>query len=107
MAPAERRGGRPTRHYQDRSVIVISQGSVCRRTVSEKEKCPGVTSTKPLTEHHRLLEWVNEWAALTEPDRVLWCDGSAEEYDDLCADLVAAGTFQRLSDAKRPNSYWA
>ncbi len=66
-----------------------------------------MTSTKPLTEHPRLLEWVNEWAALTEPDRVLWCDGSADEYDDLCAELVAAGTFQRLSDAKRPNSYWA
>ena len=69
--------------------------------------CPGVTSTQPLTEHPHLLEWVAEWAALTEPDRVLWCDGSAEEYDDLCADLVAGGTFQRLSDAKRPNSYLA
>jgi phosphoenolpyruvate carboxykinase (GTP) len=66
-----------------------------------------VTSTKPLTEHPRLLEWVKEWAALTGPDRVLWCDGSAEEYDELCAGLVAAGTFERLSDAKRPNSYWA
>jgi phosphoenolpyruvate carboxykinase (GTP) len=66
-----------------------------------------VTSTKPLTDHPRLLEWVNKWAALTEPDRVLWCDGSAEEYDDLCVGLVAAGTFRRLSDAKRPNSYWA
>jgi phosphoenolpyruvate carboxykinase (GTP) len=66
-----------------------------------------VTSSKPLTEHPRLLEWVNEWAALTEPDEVLWCDGSADEYDNLCAELVAAGTFQRLSDAKRPNSYWA
>ncbi len=66
-----------------------------------------MTSTKPLTEHPRLLKWVNEWADLTKPDRVLWCDGSAEEYDDLCAGLVAAGTFRRLSDAKRPNSYWA
>jgi phosphoenolpyruvate carboxykinase (GTP) len=42
-----------------------------------------------------------------EPDSVLWCDGSAEEYDSLCAGLVEAGTFDRLSDAKRPNSYWA
>ncbi len=66
-----------------------------------------MTSTKPLTNHSRLRAWVEEWSALTEPDRVLWCDGSAEEYDALCATLVEAGTFQRLSDAKRPNSYLA
>jgi phosphoenolpyruvate carboxykinase (GTP) len=66
-----------------------------------------VTSTKPLTDHRQLLAWVDEWAALTQPDRVLWCDGSAEEYDALCSELVEGGTFTRLSDAKRPNSYWA
>jgi phosphoenolpyruvate carboxykinase (GTP) len=66
-----------------------------------------VTSTKPLTRHPRLRAWVEEWAALTEPEQVVWCDGSAEEYDTLCEELVAAGTFRRLSDAKRPNSYWA
>ena len=66
-----------------------------------------MTSTEPLTGNRRLIDWVDSWAAITQPDRVLWCDGSAQEYDQLCADLVASGTFERLSDAKRPNSYWA
>jgi len=63
--------------------------------------------TKPPTAHRKLLAWVHEVAALTTPDRVEWCDGSAEEYDRLCALLVKAGTFTRLSGAKRPRSYWA
>jgi phosphoenolpyruvate carboxykinase (GTP) len=59
------------------------------------------------TENSALLEWVEEIAAVTQPDEVYWCDGSAEEYDRLCQALVEAGTFERLSDAKRPNSYLA
>jgi phosphoenolpyruvate carboxykinase (GTP) len=59
------------------------------------------------TENKRLLEWVEEVASLTEPQAIHWCDGSAEEYNALCAQLVAAGTFRRLSDAKRPSSYLA
>ena len=59
------------------------------------------------TKHAGLLNWVQEVAALTQPDSVYWCDGSAEEYDRLAQDLVDAGTFERLSDAKRPNSYLA
>jgi phosphoenolpyruvate carboxykinase (GTP) len=59
----------------------------------------------PNTKNKRLLTWVEEIAALTEPAAVHWCDGSAEEYDSLCQLLVDAGTFKRLSDAKRPNSY--
>jgi phosphoenolpyruvate carboxykinase (GTP) len=59
------------------------------------------------TTHRRLLEWVDEAVSLCRPDDVHWCDGSADEYDRLCRQLVDAGTFERLSDAKRPNSYLA
>jgi phosphoenolpyruvate carboxykinase (GTP) len=59
------------------------------------------------TTHKQLLDWVGEIADLTQPDAVYWCDGSAEEYDALAQKLIDAGTFERLSDAKRPNSYLA
>jgi phosphoenolpyruvate carboxykinase (GTP) len=57
--------------------------------------------------HARLQEWVDEVAALTQPDDIHWCDGSDEEYEQFAQTLVAAGTFEKLSDAKRPNSYLA
>ena len=59
------------------------------------------------TRHQRLIDWVNEVAALTTPDRIHWCDGSESEYDELCAQLVEHGTFRRLNPVKRPNSYYA
>ena len=59
------------------------------------------------TGNARLKQWVNDWAAIFQPDDVYWCDGSAEEYDRLCNALVDSGTFTRLDEAKRPNSYWA
>jgi phosphoenolpyruvate carboxykinase (GTP) len=64
-------------------------------------------ATTAPTSHQNLLAWVEQVAELTQPDEVHWCDGSAEEYDELCRQLVDAGTFERLSDAKRPNSYLA
>jgi phosphoenolpyruvate carboxykinase (GTP) len=66
-----------------------------------------VLETTAPTKHKALLAWVDEIAALTQPDRIHWCDGSAEEYDTLAQQLVDAGTFQRLDEAKRPNSYLA
>ncbi len=55
----------------------------------------------------RLLAWVAEMAALCKPARIHWCDGSQQEYDQLCQQLVEAGTFKRLNPALRPNSYLA
>ncbi|RKE20904.1 phosphoenolpyruvate carboxykinase (GTP) [Streptomyces sp. TLI_171] len=59
------------------------------------------------TRHQRLVDWVNEIADLTQPDRVVWCDGSEEEYHRLAEQLVAQGTFTKLDENKRPNSYYA
>ena len=59
------------------------------------------------TGNERLKSWVADWVAITEPSDVYWCDGSAEEYERLCQEMVEAGTFTRLDEAKRPNSYWA
>jgi phosphoenolpyruvate carboxykinase (GTP) len=59
------------------------------------------------TTNDALKRWVAEWAEILQPDDVYWCDGSQQEYDDLCDDLVQAGTFTKLDEAKRPNSYWA
>src|ERR1700761_3490609 len=64
-------------------------------------------SPTELTTNQKLKQWVGEIAALTEPDSIYWCDGSAEEYDRLAQVLIDAGTFERLSEAKRPNSYLA
>jgi phosphoenolpyruvate carboxykinase (GTP) len=61
----------------------------------------------PPTRHRGLLDWVERVASLTQPAEVVWCDGSVEEYDRLCQLLVDRGAFTRLSEAKRPNSYWA
>jgi phosphoenolpyruvate carboxykinase (GTP) len=70
-----------------------------RRTIPGLEPAP--------TKHAKLVEWVREIADLAEPDRVVWCDGSQEEWDRLTAELIAGGTLKQLNPAKRPNSFYA
>jgi phosphoenolpyruvate carboxykinase (GTP) len=71
------------------------------------ESSTATERTDAPTKHERLQAWVEEVAALTRPSSIHWCDGSAEEYEALCQELVEAGTFEKLSDAKRPGSYLA
>jgi phosphoenolpyruvate carboxykinase (GTP) len=59
------------------------------------------------TSNAKLLAWVAEVAELTQPDRVVWCDGSDEEYQAMCQLLVDGGTFEKLSEEARPNSFLA
>ncbi len=60
-----------------------------------------------LTTNRELLDWVEDWTRVLAPDAVHWCDGSATEHDRLTADLIEAGTFQRLAHDRRPGSYLA
>ena len=64
-------------------------------------------STPSYVKNARLIAWVADMAALCKPDNVYWCDGSDVEYQRLCQQLVDAGTFKKLNEAKRPNSYLA
>jgi phosphoenolpyruvate carboxykinase (GTP) len=69
---------------------------------------PADLSNAPAWVRHRgLRAWVAELARLTKPERVVWCDGSQAEYDGLCEELVKAGTFVRLSQTLRPDSFLA
>ena len=66
------------------------------------------TLEAPVTvKHKRLVAWVNEMADLCKPDQVYWCNGSQEEYDRLCEEMVDAGTFIRLNPELRPNCFLA
>jgi phosphoenolpyruvate carboxykinase (GTP) len=59
------------------------------------------------TSNAKLNTWVTQWSEILQPRDIYWCDGSQSEYDSLCAELVKSGTFTKLDDSKRPNSFWA
>ena len=86
---------------------IVWQSGIFPLSTTERLNYPVTIETTALTSNEKLLRWVEEVAELTQPDSIHWCDGSAEEYDRLAQRLVDAGTFERLNDAKRPNSYLA
>jgi len=63
--------------------------------------------TPSYVKNAKLIAWVADMAALCKPDTVYWCDGSEAEYQRLCQQLVDAGTFKKLNEARRPNSFLA
>ena len=66
-----------------------------------------MTSTQANTNNQKLNTWIKEIETLCRPSSIHWCDGSQEEYDSLCEELVQAGTFIRLNPELRPNSFLA
>jgi len=75
--------------------------------MSVPASAPDQSKAPAWVRHRALRQWVSELARLCKPERIHWCDGSQAEYDRLCAELQKAGTFVRLNDKLRPNSYLA
>ena len=97
-------------HVLQFSIPLPSHASFGDHTMNAGQRSPAVApaaAPPPGLRHRRLIEWVRRVADLTTPARVVWCDGSDEEYAALCDAMVEAGTFIRLDPEKRPNSFLA
>src|ERR1035441_9643271 len=70
-------------------------------------KPKGADSVRLTTRNKHLIRWVEKMADLTQPAAVRWVDGSQEEYDKLCSEMVASGTFTRLNEKLWPRSFYA
>ena len=70
-------------------------------------RSPSHLPSRPLTRDQNLLKWVEETAALTQPAAIHWVNGSQAEYDTLCAEMVASGTFIKLNEELWPGCYYA
>lgn len=68
---------------------------------------PDLSQAPDYVRHRELRRWVSGMVQLAKPDRVVWCDGTQAEYDRLCGELVAAGTFIKLNEKLRPGCYLA
>ncbi|HYI92566.1 MAG TPA: phosphoenolpyruvate carboxykinase, partial [Bryobacteraceae bacterium] len=71
------------------------------------ERISGQLASQPLSQNKHLLRWVEKMADLTTPAAIHWVDGSKEEYDRLCGEMVANGTFIKLNDELWPGCYYA
>ena len=74
---------------------------------SEATRPSGQSTAPDWVRHRGLCDWVSRIASLTKPSQVVWCDGSQPEYERLCEELVAKGTFTRLNEQRRPRSFLA
>ncbi|HXB60210.1 MAG TPA: hypothetical protein VNU95_11620, partial [Candidatus Acidoferrales bacterium] len=66
-----------------------------------------IATNTPLTSNQKILNWVQEMAALCQPDKIHWCDGSEAENQALCDLMVKGGTLTKLNEKLRPGSYLA